>query len=94
MPFLTTILRRSGDYWVALCLENGVVSQGSTKEEALAKIREANASMELRALHNHHLSFPDTDLLQNEGFATIDPWIPPNFLGGESSEKDEHKICS
>jgi len=47
MQFLTTILRRSGDYWVALCLENGVVSQGLTKEEVLAKMKEANASMEL-----------------------------------------------
>ena len=42
-----TILRRSGDYWVALCLENGVVSQGSTKEEALIKMKEAIASLEL-----------------------------------------------
>jgi hypothetical protein len=47
MQFLTTVLRRSGDYWVALCLENGLVSQGSTKEEALAKMRETNASMAL-----------------------------------------------
>lgn len=47
MSFLTTILRRSGDYWVALCLENGVVSQGSTKEDALIKMREAVASLEL-----------------------------------------------
>jgi predicted RNase H-like HicB family nuclease len=47
MSFLMTILRRSGDYWVALCLENGVVSQGSTKEEALIKMREALASLEL-----------------------------------------------
>ena len=47
MSFLTTILRRSGDYWVALCLENGVVSQGFTKEEALIKMREAIASLEL-----------------------------------------------
>ena len=47
MPFLTTILRRSGDYWVALCLENGVVSQGLTKEEALMKMSEAIASLKL-----------------------------------------------
>jgi predicted RNase H-like HicB family nuclease len=47
MSFLTTVLRRSGDYWVALCLENGVVSQGFTKEEALIKMREAIASLEL-----------------------------------------------
>ncbi|MGB9618516.1 MAG: hypothetical protein ACPL7J_14445, partial [Desulfomonilaceae bacterium] len=36
MSFLTTVLRRSDEYLLALCLENGVVSQGSTKEEALA----------------------------------------------------------
>ncbi|TFG89242.1 MAG: type II toxin-antitoxin system HicB family antitoxin [Candidatus Atribacteria bacterium] len=47
MSFLTTVLRKSGDYWVALCLENGVVSQGFTKEEALIKMREAIASLEL-----------------------------------------------
>lgn len=42
-----TILRKSGDYWVALCLENGLVSQGSTKEEAFFKMKEAVASLEL-----------------------------------------------
>ena len=47
MSFLTTILRESGEYWVALCLENGVVSQGLTKEEALGKMKEAIASLDL-----------------------------------------------
>jgi predicted RNase H-like HicB family nuclease len=47
MSIITTILRRSGDYWVALCLENGFVSQGFTKEEALIKMRQAIASLEL-----------------------------------------------
>lgn len=47
MSFLTTVLRRSGDYWVALCLENGVVSQGFTKEDALIKMRDAIESLEL-----------------------------------------------
>jgi len=32
---------------VALCLENGVVSQWFTKEEALIKMREAIASLKL-----------------------------------------------
>jgi predicted RNase H-like HicB family nuclease len=32
---------------VALCLENGVVSQGATKEEALTKMREAIALLNL-----------------------------------------------
>jgi len=30
MDFYTTVLRRSGSYWVALCLENGLVGQGAT----------------------------------------------------------------
>ena len=47
MSFLTTIIRKSGDYWVVLCLENGLVSQGSTKEEALIKMRETIASFNL-----------------------------------------------
>ena len=40
------IIRRSGDYWVALCLENGVVAQGSTKERAIGKLEEAIGSLE------------------------------------------------
>lgn len=32
---------------MALCLENGAVSQGSTKEEAFSKMREVVASLEL-----------------------------------------------
>ena len=36
----------------------------------------------MRALHNHHLNFPDPDLPQNEGLGAINPWIPPKFLGG------------
>lgn len=32
MDFYTTVLRKSGQYWVALCLENGIVGQGATKD--------------------------------------------------------------
>lgn len=41
MDFYTFVLRRSGDYWVALCLENGLVGQGITKETAAKKLKEA-----------------------------------------------------
>ena len=34
MEFYTTVLRKSDDYWVALCLENGLVGQGKTKKKA------------------------------------------------------------
>ncbi len=42
----TMVVRRSGDKWVTLCLENGVVGQGESKEEALRRLREAIASFE------------------------------------------------
>lgn len=41
MDFYTSVLRRSGQYWVALCLENGLVGQGLSKDEALKKLKEA-----------------------------------------------------
>lgn len=41
MDFYTLVLRRSGSYWVALCLENGLVGQGTTKENAIQKLKEA-----------------------------------------------------
>jgi len=34
MNFYTVILRKSADYWVSLCLENGLVGQGETQEKA------------------------------------------------------------
>ncbi len=41
MDFHTAVLRKSGPYWVALCLENGIVGQGSTKKSAIEKLKEA-----------------------------------------------------
>jgi len=46
MDFYTMVLRRSGAYWVALCLENGVVGQGDSKEVAVIKLKEAIDSFE------------------------------------------------
>jgi predicted RNase H-like HicB family nuclease len=46
MELYTTVLRKSGDYWVALCLENGLVGQGNSKETAVAKLKEAIDSFE------------------------------------------------
>lgn len=40
------VLRKSGTYWVAMCLENGLVGQGSTKENAVEKLKEAIDSFE------------------------------------------------
>ena len=46
MDFYTLVLRESGGYWVALCLENGLVGQGDTKEGAVEKLKEAIVSFE------------------------------------------------
>jgi predicted RNase H-like HicB family nuclease len=46
MEFYTTVLRKSGDYWVALCFENGLVGQGNSKERAVEKLKEAIDSFE------------------------------------------------
>lgn len=40
------IFRKSDKYWVALCLENGLVGQGTSKDEAASKLKEAIESFE------------------------------------------------
>ncbi len=46
MDFYTMVLRQSERYWVALCLENGLVGQGDSKETAVEKLKEAIDSFE------------------------------------------------
>lgn len=46
MDFNTVVFKQSTGYWVALCLENGIVGQGDTKEKAISKLREAIESFE------------------------------------------------
>lgn len=41
MDFYTVVLRQSANYWVALCLENGLVGQGATQEDAISKLKDA-----------------------------------------------------
>ncbi len=46
MDFYTVVLRKSGDNWVSLCLENGLAGQARTKEGSIRKLREAIESFE------------------------------------------------
>lgn len=46
MDFYTVVLRQSAGYWVALCLENGIVGQGNTQESAIEKLKEAIESFQ------------------------------------------------
>lgn len=41
MNFYTVVLRQSVNYWVALCLENGLVGQGKTQEDSIKRLKEA-----------------------------------------------------
>ena len=41
MNFYTVIIRKSKQYWIFLCLENGLVGQGITPEQAIDKLKEA-----------------------------------------------------
>ena len=47
MNFYTVVLRQSSGYWVALCLENGIVGQGNSQEDAIKKLKEAIESFEV-----------------------------------------------
>ncbi|MEH2383281.1 MAG: type II toxin-antitoxin system HicB family antitoxin [Nostoc sp.] len=47
MNFYTVVLRKSSGYWVALCLENGIVGQGNIQEDAINKLKEAIESFEM-----------------------------------------------
>lgn len=46
MDFYTVVLKQSAGYWVALCLENGIVGQGNTQETAVGKLKEAIESFQ------------------------------------------------
>lgn len=46
MDFYTVVFRQSIGYWVALCLENGIIGQGNTQETAINKLKEAIESFE------------------------------------------------
>jgi predicted RNase H-like HicB family nuclease len=46
MNFYTVVLKQSSEYWVALCLENGIVGQDKTQNDAIAKLKEAIESFQ------------------------------------------------
>ncbi|MEG4200812.1 type II toxin-antitoxin system HicB family antitoxin [Microcoleus sp. Pol12A5] len=41
IDFYTVIIRKSAEYWVSLCLENGLVGQGNTPEQSIDKLKQA-----------------------------------------------------
>ena len=41
IDFYPVIIKKNADYWVSLCLENGLVVPGNTPEESLDKLKQA-----------------------------------------------------
>ena len=91
MDFYTTVLRRSGPYWVALCLKNGIVGQGHTKELAVEKLKEAIDSVEEvrkldRNIHSAPLSIKGLhEFLTVEGFESISEPLEMRALYAQKS---------
>jgi len=52
IDFYTVILRKSADYWVSLCLENGLVGQGNTPEQSIDKLKQAIQSFSIQQVAN------------------------------------------
>jgi predicted RNase H-like HicB family nuclease len=78
MELYTTVLRKSGDYWVALCLENGLVGQGNSKETAIAKLREAIDSFEEVALSEDEVYSAPLSIKELHEFLTVEGIEPAN----------------
>ena len=59
MNFYTVVIKKSKQYWVSLCLENGLIGQGKTSEQAIDKLKEAIESfLEIYQQENNIYSSP------------------------------------
>lgn len=72
MDFYTTVLRKSAGYWVALCLENGIVGQGETKEGAIEKLKEAVISFESVLQNEHDIDTSPVSIKELHEFLTFE----------------------
>ncbi len=75
----TMVLRKSGDKWVALCLENGVVGQGATKDEAGRRLKEAIESLEAARVEDPDISSAPISIGELHEFLTYDTEQPPTL---------------
>jgi predicted RNase H-like HicB family nuclease len=72
MDFYTIVLRKSGAYWVALCLENGLVGQGNTKEDAIGKLKEAIDSFEQEFRKDMDIHMAPLSIKELHEFLTVE----------------------
>jgi hypothetical protein len=76
MDFYTTVLRKSGPYWVALCLENGITGQGDTKEDAVEKLKEAIDSIDSVRKDDLDVFAAPVSVKELHEFLTVEAKIP------------------
>ena len=76
MDFYTTVLRESGRYWVALCLENGLVGQGDSKERAIEKLKEAIDSFEQVQKNEPDIHTSPLSIKELHEFLTLEGSLP------------------
>jgi predicted RNase H-like HicB family nuclease len=71
MDFYTVVLRRSTDYWVAMCLENGIAGQAETPDKAIEKLKEAIASFQSVCQSNDHVHSALVSIDELHEFLTV-----------------------
>ncbi|MCK4765294.1 MAG: type II toxin-antitoxin system HicB family antitoxin [Candidatus Aminicenantes bacterium] len=72
MDFYTVVLRRSNDYWVAMCLENGTVGQGLTKEDSIVSLKDAIESLEEAFLSEEDIYKQPVSIHELHEFLTVE----------------------
>jgi predicted RNase H-like HicB family nuclease len=76
MEFYTVILRQSAAYWVALCLENGIVGQGDTQDSAITKLKEAIESFQAACTPNLDVHSAPIPIKELHEFLTLETSEP------------------
>ncbi|MEA5499435.1 type II toxin-antitoxin system HicB family antitoxin [Limnoraphis robusta Tam1] len=76
MNFYTVVLRKSQDYWVSLSLENGLVGQGETPQEAIDKLKEAIASFEEACQSENNVYSSPISIQELHEFLTLEDTEP------------------
>lgn len=76
MEFYTVVLRRSSSFWVALCLENGIVGQGETQDGAIAKLKEAIESFQAVQHDEPHIHSESISITELHEFLMVEAEEP------------------
>jgi len=78
--FYTVVFRKSAQFWVALCLENGLVGQGDSKPTAIQKLLDAIMSLDQARVAEPDLYTATLSLGELHEFLTLEETpIPESY---------------